>query len=225
MAKAAHFLPTACSRFLAMSNEELQIVMSHVESSADLAALACVSTKASEMALDVMLRRRKLRARALANERREHRLHRAKLYAGAESDARLVATVLRHALLQAPREYTTDLEALRHGRGVQPCGVWRLRLRADSGKSSSNATDVLAMQESAMRELVYCGERLGPAGAAVAARQMCKLGLQNELKTQLGGVTFRLFLRADVVVRVLAASPSLQALVTADEQTFRELLE
>ena len=89
------------------------------------------------------------------------------------------------------------------------------RLEMCASEEGGKSVDVLAMQESTLREVVFCGEPLGPAGAAIAARQARALGLQEGHKCMLHDFTFKLFIRADVLVRVLSASPSLQALLTA----------
>ena len=84
---------------------------------------------------------------------------------------------------------------------------------------AARCVDALAMQETSLREVVYRGERLGALGAAIAARQAKQLGLVASEKTVLGRHCFRIVFRADVVVNMLRASPSLARLMSMATET------
>lgn len=209
----------ACS-LLELALDEQRMILSHVGDAATLSTLACVSRRTAELARDETTRRLRLRARAEVVEQRKKRLARAQMFADAERDGwsatrGLIATCIRHVLVHAPKTYTGNLAS--PVRRALPPGVCRLRVAMDATKQENTSADVLALQETTLREVVFCGEPLGPAGAAVAARQARALGLQAEEKVTLGNHTFRLFLRSDVLMRVLASSPSLQRLVAAED--------
>ena len=59
--------------------------------------------------------------------------------------------------------------------------------------------DVLALQERELREIVFLGQPLGAAGAAVAMRQARQLRLDVPENTSFHGRVFKLFIRADVI--------------------------
>ena len=108
-----------------------------------------------------------------------------------------------------------------------PSGVCLLRvgiLRTCEGATDGAITldkrraermvDVLAMQEAALRHVRFLGEPLGAAGAAVALRQAKKLRLDLPQNTSFHGRVCRLFIRADVIERYIASSPTLAQLLT-----------
>ena len=226
-----------CGALLAdqLGLDEHRIILSHLTGAGDLAAFACASSATRLLAGEERLRRQRLQIYADVAARREKRLARARLYGEAEGDARLIATVIRHVLRNAPKEYASAAHLAAQG-GLDasdaPLGVCRLRVGVHGGSvkgviapdasSAQRFVDVLAMQESALRQVIFCGEPLGPKGAGVAMRQALRLGLCGEAKTAYQNHIFRVFLRADVVVQVLGSSPSLQRLVAATDDQVQE---
>ena len=69
----------------------------------------------------------------------------------------------------------------------------------------------------ALRAVIFEGEPLGAAGAAVALRQAKMLRLDVPNNTTLYGRVFKLFVRADVLRSFLANSPTLAALLLPPE--------
>ena len=156
------------------------------------------------------------------NARREKRRSREQLFAAAETDARLIATVIRHCLLNAPSSYTNTA-------GSKPLvgGVHRLRVGLRDGPGRATITldehraacmcDVLALQESTLRTIAFCGEPLGAAGAAVAARQAAALGLRPPAREDVDNRVFKVFLRSDLIATMMSNSPTLATLVVPAE--------
>ena len=207
--------------FASLSSDELRLVLSHA-ADRDLAAVACANRQLAELGRDEQRQRRRAQLRAEAQARREKRLARAQLFAAAETDARLIATVIRFCLLHGANEYTE----LNGSGPLVPGKVHRLRIGLPDGPGSAEITlggqnaacscDVLAMQESALRAVEFCGEPLGAAGAAVAARQAASLGLLVPAREELHGRVFKVFLRSDLIATMMGSSPTLAQLVVPD---------
>ena len=162
------------------------------------------------------------KASALERQRkREARVRFSKL----ESDARVLGTVIRHVLQFAPPELSVVVKGGR--KKISPPkegGVCRLRVGITNGgtsittdeKFSDHVVEVLAMQESALREILFEGEPLGAAGAAVAKRQarLLQLGVPGG---PLYGKCFKIFVRADVLRHYMESSPTLAALLVGEQ--------
>ena len=206
-----------------LSLDEQRLILTYVPCDRSLAALYCTSRLIDRVvAKEETDRRRRLARVAEAAVARDQRLARARFFAAAENDATLIASVVRHMLNSAPRRYLLHLDQGARKKKRLQAGVHRLRVGVSSDDDAAmthggdEAVDVLAMQESSLRRVVFCGVPLGPLGAAVAVRQARNIGLVEEEKTVLGGHTFRLCFRADLLVRVLASSPSLQELLVKE---------
>ena len=128
-------------------------------------------------------------------------------------------------MLNAPHGYSIVSKMGRKKLVVPPGGVCRLRVGichserevTTDERHADRMVDVLAMTESALREVVFLGEPLGSAGAAVAVRQAAALRLHAPMDTAVHGRVLKLFVRADVIFQYMASSPSLSRYLTASE--------
>lgn len=192
-----------------LSDDELLLVLSHLSSDADLASLACASRKFPVLVLAERARLRAERAKAAALEKAKERAARAH-FASLASDERLLRTVIKYMLVNAPKGYSIEVDAKgRKQLAAPPNGVCRLRIGICHGsgpnggitfneKKADWMVDVLAMQEDAVRQVEFRGEPLGAAGAAVAVRQAKVPQLNVPKEVAFYGKAFRLFIRADV---------------------------
>ena len=218
--RAGDAAASSASLFTSLADDELVLVLSHLGNQRDLAAVACTSRKMLVLSAHERDRLRQERAKAAAVEKAKRRAARER-FASLEGDARLLGTVIRHILLNAPKGYSIVNKAGRKKLAAPPGGVCRLRVGiADNGETVTTdeaqaqwCVDVLAMQESALRNVLFEGEPLGAAGAAVALKQAKLLRLDVPDNTTLHGKVFKLFVRADYLRNLLANSPSLAALV------------
>lgn len=190
-----------------------------------MAAIACTSRKMLVLSAHERDRLRKQRAKELAIEKAKKRAARER-FASLEGDARLLGTVIRHMLLNAPQEYSIALKDGRKKLMPPSGGVCRLRVGVSNNgqnittdeRQAQWSVDVLAMQESALRAVIFEGEPLGAAGAAVALRQAKMLRLDVPNNTTLYGRVFKLFVRADVLRNFLSSSPTLAALLLPPDE-------
>ena len=130
-------------------------------------------------------------------------------------------------MLNADREYSTVTKSGRTKIIMPASGVCRLRVGICPGergvtmdeRQADRMVDVLAMQETALRQIPFLGQPLGAAGAAVALRQAKQLRLDLPAYTHFHGRRMHIFIRADVVSDYMAGSPTLAKLLTiADEE-------
>ena len=212
------------SHLTALSPDEQRLILSHIGEPRDLAVVACVSRAFCVLAREERRRRRLELVRVQLVARRQLRQVRAEIFSAAETDARLIASVIRHCLLHACTEpaYTKLC-----GRKPLSGGVHRLRVGLIDGPGSSQitldtrraacVTDALAMQETTLRTVLFCGEPLGAVGAAVAVRQAKVLGLDVPSPSDLHGRVFKIFLRSDRVASMMESSPTLAQLIVPED--------
>jgi len=215
----------AATSLSAVVDDALHLVFSHL-CDADLTAAACANHHFSALAAFEAGERAWVRARARARARREKRSAKQRArerFAAYEDDARVVATVIRHAVMHAPRNVSKYVKDGRKSIATSPSGVYRLRVGVDgagsvtSERPADRVVDALAVQESALHKIAFEGEPLGAQGAAVALRQATKLRLGMAAGGRLHGRAFKLVVPIDTLFAYMEASPALARLLCADD--------
>lgn len=217
----------ACSSvpsIASLADDEMRLTISHLLED-DLSALACTCRKMLVLASSERDRRRQEMLKEREIERRKMRAAR-EHFAQYESDARVLATVIRYMLINAPAEHSFVQKRDRMKLVAPSSGVCRLRVgiwRGQRGVASDQEhaeqlVDALAMQKHAVRDILFMGEPLGVAGSAVAVRQARSLQLAEPEDTVLHGKAFRLLIRGDVIRDFLASSPTLAKAVVGEDE-------
>lgn len=136
-----------------LADDEILLVLTNLDARA-LAAIACVSRKMLILSSHEKDRLRKERAKEEALERQRKRIAKAR-FAALEGDARVLGTVIRHMLMNAPSGYSLAMKAGRKKVLTPAGGVCRLHVGVTNGGVSITTderhtvdytVDVLAMQ-------------------------------------------------------------------------------
>ena len=207
----------ASTSFASIDDDALAIIVRNVD---DLSAAACVNRGLHDLCSTEKERREQERLRA----KRDAEAKQLQRFAALENDARVVGTVIRHMLLNAPPagEYAITHKPCkpwrRHSKLTPPAsGVCRLSVLATTHSPEPveqyDPVDALALQESVLRNVVFEGEPLGEVGAALAKRQAQALRLDVPDQTTLHGHAFKICLRADILGNYLASSPQFAVLL------------
>ena len=220
VAKAKARTTTARSSPLeGLAEDELSIVLSTLDEPS-LAAVAGTSRRLLAPSCAERSRRREMERRRKEQELEELRLEQER-FAAYESAARLVCTVVRYMMLNAPPRGVSLVSGDdAHSTPAPAAGVHRLRVGIGKNGETTEChaervVDVLAMDEAALREVAFLGAPLGAAGAAVAVRQARALKLDAPVDASAHGQPLQLFVRADVIRAYMASSPSLAKLLAA----------